>query len=562
MASQGKGLTSFLLILVLILGAAVFLIPAPAIKWAIENYGSEQVGAKVEVDDVSFSWFSSAISVSGLQVTDPDTPMQNMLVIDQMETAIDVVELLNSKLYFDEVSVQGIGLGEPRETSGALGPKKLSTGEEGGGLSLESLGLPNSDALIAKEKAIYEKKIQAYQDKLAKQKSAIEKAIAELPGDESLQKYKDRIAKAKKKAKGPLGNFAALQDYGRIQKDVKRDVKRVKDVQSLIKQAMAELKKDYDVIKQLPNQSASEIIATLGLEKSVIANGGEMLLGGKVDAWVKEGLQAYGLLAGDNKKGESDGSTDGTSAQQTTPDFLVRRALLSGRLSQGVQEGEISGLVANISDRPSLYPEPMTVDIKAAGELLGKLRIEGVVDHRVEGKEKDAFTLSLADSSLVDYPLTEQSGVAIVLNKALLTGDASISVSKLKDLDIKVNALFDQLKVKATSLGANEASEMQVAIIDALEKVTEISIEGKVKGTMAEPKVALASNLDAVLGSVVNALVKKKMAGLTDDIRSRLESELANNLPSLDESLNGLNGLQNQTGDKRNAIDGLLKQIK
>ena len=563
--SKGFGFGSFLLVVLCVLLVVLWFIPAPAIKWGIETYGSEHVGAKVDVEDVSFSWLSAGLAIEGLQVTDPDSPMENMLVIDRIATELDVAQLLHKKLYFDELAIEGIGVGEARAASGALSKQASTPTEQSSGFSLGDLGLPSTDELVAQEKAIYENKINAYKDKLAAKQRAIEEAIKALPNEDALNGYKARIKKAKDSAKGPLGKFAALKDFKRIQKDIKKDVKKVREVQKLIKITLADLKKDYELLKDLPNQSASEIVKSLGLEKSMVAGAGQTLLAGRFDGWVKQALGYYNVMAGSNDGLPGDTSDTATGSQntiKTSPDFLIKKVLLSGALRQGGREGEMSGEVVNFNDAPSLSPEPITVTLKAAGVAFGKLALNGIVDHRTSGVEEDTFTLSVTDSTLENYPLTEQSDMALLLKKALLSTHVNASVIKLSTLDMVIDAGFSNIDLAVNSEdGELSDSDVHQAVIEALKETKDIRFQGKATGPLDKLTLSLKSNLDDVLSSAVSKAVKNKVDALKGDVSKKLQDELAKQMAPLSEQLDGVAGLESQASDRKNAIEGLLNKL-
>jgi len=566
MLAKAKGFGLFLLVAIVLLAAILWFLPAPAIKWGIETYGSEHVGAKVEVGDVSFSWLSLTLAIKELQVTNPDMPMENWLVVDHMETSVDMGPLFNGKLTINELAVEGVVLGAARTSSGALGPRPAPAAAEEEGISLASLGLPNPDELVAGEKAIYENKINAYKAELTLKQQAIEKALAELPNEDSFNAYKKRIAKAKKKAKGPLGNLLALKDYERIHKDIKKEVKKVKSVQRLVKRALADLNKDLAVLKKMPSQSAAEIVGTLGLENSVVANAGKTLLAGRFEQWVQQAQGIYDVaVGGEETEVVTDDAAETEPEIKTTPDFVIRRITLSGRLSQGGQEGEMSGVISNVNDAPSLSSEPMTIDLKAAGVSLGRLVLFGTVDHRNKGQEKDVFDFSLTDSSLENYPLTNQPDMTLLLKKSLFSVTAKATIEALSRLDLSVDAAFSQLDLEVNQ-GADEQqdkiSETQQALISALKGASEINLKGRATGDINKPTISLTSNLDKILGQAISHLTQSKIKALKAEVAQKLQQELSTQLAPLQESLNNIGGLGELADDKKNEIDALLKNIK
>ena len=558
--SKGIGFGSFLLVVLFLLLAVLWFIPAPAIKWGIETYGSEHVGAKVDVENVSFSWLSAGLAIEGLQVTDPNAPMENMLVIDRMATALDVSQLLNKKLYLEELLIEGVGVGEARAESGALSKQASTQAEESSSLSLASLGLPSTDELVAKEKAIYENKINAYKEKIDTKQRAIEGAIKALPNEDALNAYKARIKKAKDSGKGLLGKFAALKDFKRIQKDIKKDVDKVREVQKLIKTTLADLKKDYEVLKNLPNQSAGEIIASLGLEKSLVANAGQTLLAGRFDSWVQQALGYYDALGGGTDTNDSD-TNDVEGAIKTSPNFLIKKVLLSGALRQGGREGEMSGEIINLNEAPALSTEPITVNLKAAGVAFGKLSLNGIVDHREIGAEEDTFALSITDSTLENYRLTEQSDMALLLKKALFSTQVNVSIKTLSTLNMAIDAGFSNIDLALGSDGEPSGTDVQRAVVEALKGTKEISLQGKATGPLDKLTLSVKSNLDDVLSDAVSKAIQSKVNALKGDVSKKLQDELAQQMAPLKDKLDGMAGLQSQAGDRENAIEGLLRQL-
>ncbi|MCG8536069.1 MAG: hypothetical protein MI808_13350, partial [Pseudomonadales bacterium] len=114
-----KGVVGFVVVLLVVVLVALWLLPPRIIHWAIEDYGSQAVGAKVDVGSVEFSWLASQLQIHDLAVTNASQPMTNAVQFDRIATQFDLMRLFDSKVYLDLVLVEGIALDGARETSGA-----------------------------------------------------------------------------------------------------------------------------------------------------------------------------------------------------------------------------------------------------------------------------------------------------------------------------------------------------------------------------------------------------------------------------------------------------------
>ena len=226
MTSNSRGFfRAFFIILVLIV-AVIWFIPGPLIKWGIEKYGTQAVGAKVDVGSVDFSWLSARLSVEELAVTNPQKPMFNMLALNNIATEVNVGELIAGQVYLNEVAIEGIALDTPRASSGAVPGLAGSSlfGEDEEGFAIPGVALPDTQTLVDQEKEVYEQKIKDVQAAIDAKEQEWKALQESLPDKEKLDAYKARL-KELKKNKDPLGRLAALNDLKKLSDDIKKDLK-------------------------------------------------------------------------------------------------------------------------------------------------------------------------------------------------------------------------------------------------------------------------------------------------------------------------------------------------
>jgi uncharacterized protein (TIGR03546 family) len=90
------------------------------IKNAIETVGTKAVGAKVDVGNVSTSFWRLSAKISDLAVTDPDQPMTNAVEIKALRLKAQLKPLFWKKVIVERAEITGIRTGTPRKRSGAI----------------------------------------------------------------------------------------------------------------------------------------------------------------------------------------------------------------------------------------------------------------------------------------------------------------------------------------------------------------------------------------------------------------------------------------------------------
>ncbi len=127
-----KGLVAFVIIIV-VFGIFWFFFVDGIVKRLIQKYGTQAVGARVEVGAADLSLFPVGLKLEHLEVTDPDSPMKNAVEINRISLSLEPSSLFRRKIIVKEMLVDGIQLQTPRKTSGAIrGKKKPEKAQEPG----------------------------------------------------------------------------------------------------------------------------------------------------------------------------------------------------------------------------------------------------------------------------------------------------------------------------------------------------------------------------------------------------------------------------------------------
>ena len=110
---------------------AVLLLAASAIATTlikdstIKDYASGTMtranGAEVDLDDLDLSILTGAVSVSGIEVTDPENPNNNQLSVDKVAADASLYNLLVGRLVMEQVEVSNVKFNQKRSKPGKVG---------------------------------------------------------------------------------------------------------------------------------------------------------------------------------------------------------------------------------------------------------------------------------------------------------------------------------------------------------------------------------------------------------------------------------------------------------
>lgn len=558
MASLTRNVLRTVLLIFIALLIVLWFIPAPFIKWGIETYGTRAVGARVEVGEVDFSWLSARLALKDLAVTNPNQPMTNLVAMGEIATEVKVSQLLKGQVYLNEVLVNGIALDSPRQSSGAVpGLTSASPFDESEqGFAIPGVGFPDTDTLVAEEKAVYDQRIQELQAQIQTKKQEWQRLKNSLPDQAKLDSYRQKLDALKEK-KDPLSRIAAAKDLKALSKEIRADVKSFEAARDKVRQEYQALQGDIAALKTLPDKSFAEIVKTLGLEDSRIAQLGTGLLEGPMRQWLDKGYNYYRLMSGG---GDQVATAEVVEQPKTTPSLFVELAQISGVFSQGTKQGEINGVIRNFSDAPALAGKPIQIDIKALGGSFGEIAVNGEINHLTPGKEKDELMFKLAQTTLSDFVLSRSESMNLLLKNALLNFDAKASISSLSDLNVDFKGLFKDIQMDAGDLA--NTSKTQKAVISAMQKLSELIVDGSADGKVTDPSLRLSSNLDDVLKAAMGDLIREKTKAFRQELTAKLNTQLQAKLAPVNEQLQGALGINSEIQSQGNAFEDLLKGIK
>lgn len=567
------GLIAFLLV-VAAAGGLWFLLVDAAIERAIERTGTTLVGARVDLDAADLSLVPLGLTLTRLQVANPDRPMTNAVEIARIAFTMDGLNLLRRKVIIEEMAVDGLRLGTPRASSGAVAtPAEPAEERKPGapaGVTLPSLQFRDPREILASESLESLTLVEAIRADMAGARERWQKQLAALPDKAKLEGYRQRLEKLTSAGKGGLGGIlSGAEEALAVRQDLQRDLERLQAARKELEASVALLRKRVEEAQRAPQEDFRRLRDKYALSPEGLGNLSAGLLGSELGDRIRAALQWYRrlqpLLARQaERKAEVEvvkplrgkGLDVRFKERAPLPDLLIRTAHVSLEIPQGTVMGE----VRNITPDQDILGAPLTFEF-AREKLQGlqSLKLTGSVDRVRPASPQDRVSLlargvgldalTLGEGS--DWPLTLRQGTADLDLHATVAGRALTAdvAGRLKSLRLALAPKPD-------------GGPIREAVGAALADLHGFSLKADVTGTVDRYDIKLTSDLDRVLQEAVGKQVRAQAAKFEAQLQSAIQERVSGPLKDLTAGLGGLDGLAGDLAGRFNLGHDLLKQAK
>jgi uncharacterized protein (TIGR03545 family) len=571
-----SGLIGFIVVSALIVCFWMFA-AGPLTKLAIESFGSDALGAKVDVADVSFGLNPMTITVTGVQLTDKDKPMENIVSFDRAVANIEPFPLLLGKAIIPQLSLEGVATGTPRRVSGAIAkPEKKEKKEspsdapdkKAAQAKPESKTLPSADEILERESLLTEQAGDAFETAYATHSKNIEQSLANLPTEDSIKQYETQLNKLLK------GRFKSLDDFKQRKKELdtlkaqfKQDKQAIANAKQAIKQGKSDLKLKFSELKAAPKQDLNNIKSKYTLDGAGASNLTALLFGEDAGGYAQTTLDYYEKVRplfvdeatqaakAELKAKRLEGRFVQFETDRPQPDFWVKTLTFTMSLPKigedSLSLGEVAVNVLDITHQQEVINRPTL--IKGEGVNLrniASLTINGVLDHRTS-PGKDDFTLDVQDWQLNKVKL----GLAgLKIDSTLVDVQAKGYVSA-GQLNASGQARFNQVR-----FSSKDRTVLAKEMVAALASIDTFVVNGKAKGEFSDPSMSINSDLDKQLNSAFDQRIAQKQQELENKLKAKLNDKLMGYAGDYQTQLQELNLTEGRLSSKGDALEKLGKQ--
>ncbi len=534
------------------------------VKRYIEKAGTKVVGAKVELADADVRLFPPGLTLTNLQVTNPDSPMSNAVEAGRIDFSPDVLNLLKRKIIIDTMAIEGVRFNTSRKASGAVvsqeqekAPSGTQTDSPSAEPGLPSIQIPDIKDILGREKLESLDQAQKLQKEINAAKVAWQNRLADAPDQKTFEQYQARAEKLQKDAKGISGALTVAQDLKKLQNDVSKDLEELSALQKDFKQDTSTLKKKLDQLKSAPQKDIDRILNTYNFSADGLGNFSQLLFGDKITGRVQKAIFWYGKLkpflekAGPSEKKEVEVTPDRSQGvnvrfkeEDPLPDLLAKLVHVSMIIPAGDMEGKIQQLT---SDQQLLG---MPLEFNFSGDSLEGIQsimIEGTLDHVQPNNSRDRVTVAVKQYRIKDLNLSQSEDLPIVLKNGL--AHLNLFASLQEDmLDVDVKLILDAVALESGK--EVDGNRLQQALNDALADVSSFSINAEVTGPLDNYNVKITSDLDRVLKNAVGKQIKDLSDEFQDKLRAGIQNKIKGPLGEATGSMSGLDNINQEIASR------------
>ncbi len=600
----------------IVLGILWLLLLDVFVERGIEKTGTVLVGARVDLAQADVRLREGTVILRGLQVTNPDRPMTNLLEADEIVVDLRVRPLLEKKVLIDTVALRGMRFGTAREESGALENPPPEAGrirreiDEWTAairippLSLEGLGQVVNVAAIRPESLQTLQRAQAaaaFADSLGTRWETQLQTIDPRPRIDSTRALIRRLQEADPARLGVAG-VTSLATSARTNLESVQQLRA--NVSALDSTARTEFAQARGLVRAVADARSADYAYARGLLALPSLDGPSIspaIFGDAAIAWVRPLLywirraEEY-LPPGLNprsyagtRRARRPGATVLFPRNDGLPRFLLEHGEVSFVLGgAGPAAGEYFAQMSGLTSDPTLYGQPFRLSARRAEAQRGPsdIRAFGLLDH-VSAPIRDSIEVSLRDVSLPTLDLgalgarlnlgrgsTElslhRSGDEIAARWTWRSGDvawerldgAPATPNLQQPTSDAAAPSEDQQSASGTvpSLGSREWAED--LLWRSVSGIRDVEISVRLSGTVQRPVLAVGSNVGSVVAQSLRRELGREFERAETEVRARVDALVEENVTRAEGALDRLQGkLTEEIGPLPAQVSALEEQL-
>lgn len=528
------------LVVVGLLLAAIQWGTAPFLKYTLVMTGTCMTGAAVDVAKLDASVWHGEMTLSGVQVADPKSPMRNLVSFDEMKINLDSHALLRKRFVVDTADLTGVEFGSARDKSGAidwgtepdLATQAYEQSKDWAGNYLEnwfSEQKAKVKNMVVQESETY-RTAQALIDKYPAEYKALKGRIDEL--ETRVRGIRDAVQTAKQ-------NPLRYVDLGkRLPGEVQTimiDVDRLyADVDTLIRN----IPNDRDAILLAKDRDLAKLkntVRTTKIDGEAIAKN---LAGEKqietikdIHSWLKWFDETFPHPK-NQLRPTRQGGVDVHFANETRlPLFLVKQANFSARTTRDKKDLEIAGKLQGLTSHPKLLGEPLEIQFETTGDA--KIHIQAEIDHHLADHQR-RLTVKLPNLNIPMRTLGSAETIALKIpeSEAEITAFVTLFEDQIEGtISIKPEPKPLELVAVDKSLGGETLREL---LTPALANVQDFDMTLHLSGPRKKPDVKLESSVGPALAQEFNGVMDRSIDLAIDKAKSELDKIVIEKLNELE----------------------------
>ncbi len=508
---------------------------APLLRWSIVTYGSQALGARIDIETLDLSLTRVDLELGGVQVANPASPAKNLFRAARVQLDLDRDALLQRRLVVREGRISGLRLDDMRGSSGAL------AADDSGSI------LDDFDEAAFRQKWLMPIAGRLREDLESELMTPglCRELMDRWPNEyrrmeAEIDTLKDRVARLKElvrqvRESKAIPNPERIEQAAREMAQSRRDLERLpSDVRRMGEQVKQDAKamqeaKDHDVAylrSKLSLESLNgETLTHYLLSREQAARLHELL------AWVEWSRKCIPHRRELTQPERLRGRIVRFGDVRPSPQVLFERLAVDGDFRDGGQFVPFTGTITDVTTQPAVHGRPATVVIEARGTT--PLRVHAVLD-RTGAMPHDHLVVDLPT---LDMP-ARKLGRAEELALSVAPGRAAVKLEiDLRDDSLAGQLVYAQKDVRLeTALAASYGGDLvQTRVNQTLQQVQQLTVTVDLSGTLRRPSTRLHSDLGPQLAEGLNTAVRQELQTRVEQLTSRVSREFKEQLDKLDQ---------------------------
>lgn len=565
-----KGLIAFIVVTGVIAGVIVFFAES-YIKDTTELHLSEANGAKVELDDIGVSLVPFSISVSNLQVTDPQRPMINSVQIKQIKMAVSIGDLLLRKLNIDDMSIDGVRIDTPRSSSGKISKVAKSTDEgaiaEESDFEIPEVELPDVKELLEKEPLNTEKLIADLDTDISNTRNQWQATKEEMGDKQRWDKYDADYAKIQKDYKGNFKDkLKAVKSAKDLSKALKQEVEKVKQAKKQFKTDIDRIDDSFEQVKEAPGDDIRRIKQKYQLDDISSGNVTQLLFGSQTAEYVALAKKWYErvkpYIESDEEELPEEIKVRGKGQDivfrefDPKPNFYVRVASISAEIPRGNFAGEIT----DISSDQSVNKKPTMFQISGVGlKNREQEKISGEINYIDKKNGFSKLDYIIDKYQVVDYSLSKSEKLSLAISSGLM--DLGLNLV-YQNGGLSGTTHADLTEVVFESAKPVDGGSLASMMSDSFSDISDFNVNADFKGSLSDMDLSLSSDLDNKIGEKFKSRIKQRTKQFNADLEQGIRDKLKEPMDKVESKRQQLDQIKADVDKKEEELNKKIANLK
>ena len=540
----------FLVVIFAILVALSFLFTDKWIESKLEETASGLNGAKVEIDNLSFSIFGPELRWDRLQVTDPKNTMINMVESGFCEFKMEFLPLLSNKVIIENIQLSDLRTNTDRENDGAISKeerivisqpnyvketvsKLRKRIEDTPALQLAGqVKSANVDSILAILNITSVKKIDSLQKNLTGKYDTWYKELTNLDYGKDLKTIEQKVKSFDvKKLKSIEDYRSALNNVEQINSTISSVSKDFQNKKKSLQSDLSNLKSGVSVVDDWVAADYKSALSMAKIPEINTQNMAEMIFGERVVGqfsqylgYVGEARSYANKLKSDEPEKQDPPRLKGQDIyfynQHARPDFWIKNIDLSGQTENQIH---LSGFVQNIVSDQRQIGAPTEFDIKGSSDEGASVELTGSLNY-LEEIPQEKFNVYYAGFSLANTKISDSDLLPNKVKKGTGKVESSVNLSG-DNIEGKVKFTGQNLEFDLSQQGKPK-NKIEEIIQSIVKSISTLDLVMSIQGKGDDLKFRINSNLDDLFVKKMNAILSGEVAAAKKKLKSKIDAEV------------------------------------